>query len=104
MARGNGQKVIKLNHARKRHKLNLKPDRKIMVLAIVVAAILGIWLAFRPNAYEISINGKVVGAIKDMKVIEAAKETVIAQLKTEYKSEVKFEDGLELRKYRAKKV
>lgn len=103
MARSSGQKVIKLNSARRKRSLNLKPDRKIMVIAVVIAAILGIWLAFRPNAYEISINGEVIGAIKDIKVIEAAKETVIAQLRTEYQSDVKFEDDLELRRYRAKK-
>lgn len=103
VARSSGQKVIKLNNARRRRSLNLKPDRKIMVIAIVIATILGIWLAFRPNAYEISINGEVIGAIKDIKVIEAAKETVIAQLRTEYQSDVKFEDDLELRRYRAKK-
>lgn len=103
VARSSGKKVIKLNNARRRRSLNLKPDRKIMVIAIVIATILGIWLAFRPNAYEISINGEVIGAIKDIKVIEAAKETVIAQLRTEYQSDVKFEDDLELRRYRAKK-
>ena len=103
MARSSGQKVIKFNSARRKRSLDLKPDRKIMVIAIVIAALLGIWLAFRPNAYEISINGEVIGAIKDIKVIEAAKETVITQLKTEYQSDVKFEDDLELRRYRAKK-
>ena len=103
VARSSGQKVIKLNNARRRRSLDLKPDRKIMVIAIVIATILGIWLAFRPNAYEISINGEVIGAIKDIKVIEAAKDTVITQLKTEYQSDVKFEDDLELRRYRAKK-
>ena len=103
MARSSGNKVIKLNQARRKYKLNFQLDKKIMVIAIMVAAILGAWLAFRPNAYQISINGEVVGAIKDMKVIEAAKETVIAQLRTQYKSDVKFDDGLELKKYRAKK-
>ena len=103
MARSSGNKVIKLNQAKRKYKLNFQLDKKIMVIAIMVAAIFGAWLAFRPNAYQISINGEVVGAVKDMKVIEAAKETVIAQLRTQYKSDVKFDDGLELRKYRAKK-
>ena len=103
MARGSGNKIIKFNQARRKYKLSFQLDKKIMVITIIVAAILGAWLAFRPNAYQISINGEVVGAIKDMKVIEAAKETVIAQLRTQYKSDVKFDDGLELKKYRAKK-
>ncbi len=103
MARGSGNKIIKFNQARRKYKLSFQLDKKIMVITIIVAAILGAWLAFRPNAYQISINGEVVGAIKDMKVIEVAKETVIAQLRTQYKSDVKFDDGLELKKYRAKK-
>ncbi len=103
MARSSGNKVIKISSARRRRSFNLQPDRRMMVIAVIIASLLGIWLAFRPNAYEISINGEVIGAIKELKVIEAAKETVITQLKSQYKSDVKFEDDLELRRYRAKK-
>lgn len=103
VARSSGNKVIKISSARRRRSFNLQPDRRMMVIAVIIASLLGIWLAFRPNAYEISINGEVIGAIKELKVIEAAKETVITQLKSQYKSDVKFEDDLELRRYRAKK-
>lgn len=103
MAKNRINKVIKISNAKRRRGFKVEPDRRKMIIAGVIAVILGLWLAFRPNAYEISINGEVVGAIKELKVIEAAKETVITQLKSEYKSDVKFEDDLELRRYRASK-
>lgn len=103
MAKNKINKVIKMSNARRRRGFKLEPDNRKMIIAAIIAVILGLWLAFRPNAYEISINGEVVGAIKELKVIEAAKETVITQLKSEYKSDVKFEDDLELRRYRAGK-
>lgn len=103
MAKNKINKVIKISNARRRRGIKLEPDRKKMIIAAVIAVILGLWLAFRPNAYQISINGEVIGAIKELKVIEAAKETVITQLKSEYKSDVKFEDDLELKRYHAKK-
>jgi len=92
--------VIKLS---RRRGLNVNEDRRIMTIAIIIAVIIGLLLAFMPNAYKISINGEFIGAIKDKKVIEGAKETVITQLKGIYNAEVKFEEELQIERYRAKK-
>lgn len=93
-------KVIKLNS---RKGLSASSERKILTIAIIIAGIIGLLLAFMPNAYKISINGEFIGAIKDKKVIEGAKDTVITQLKGIYHADVKFEDYLEVERYRAKK-
>lgn len=93
-------KVIRLSS---RKGLSISNDRKVMTIAIIIASIIGLLLAFMPNAYKISINGEFIGAIKDKKVIEGAKDTVITQLKGIYNADVKFEDQLEVERYRAKK-
>lgn len=92
-------KVIKLNAS----KGLFGVDRRIMTIAIGVAVVIALFLAFMPNAYKISMNGEFIGAIKDKKVIEGAKDTVISQLKNAYGTEVKFEEDLEVHRYRAKK-
>lgn len=90
-------KVIKLG------KRKFTEDRRIMTLAIIVAAMIGLFLVFRPNAYKVSINGEFIGAVKNKRVIEGAKETVITQLRSQYEAEVQFEKDLEVEKYRARK-
>ena len=92
-------KVIKLNQPRG----ILGVDRRIMTLAIVAAVIIALGLIFLPNAYKISMNGEFIGAIKDKKIIEGAKETVITQLQNVYGTEVQFEEELQVERYRAKK-
>lgn len=92
-------KVIKLNPS----KGLFGVDRRVMTIAIGVAVVIGLFLAFMPNAYKISMNGEFIGAIKDKKVIEGAKDTVISQLKNAYGTDVKFEQDLEIKRYRAKK-
>lgn len=99
MAIRRDSKVIKLNSSRG----ILGVDRRHMIIAIIVASVIGLFLAFRPNAYKISMNGEFIGAIKDKRVIEGAKDTVITQLKSLYGTEVKFEEDLEVERYRAKK-
>ena len=71
-------------------------DKRKMTIAMILATIIGLVLVFMPNAYKISINGEFVGAIKDKKVIEGAKNTVITQLQGIYNAEVKFEEELEI--------
>ena len=90
----NNGKVIKLRE---------KKRNKPVIIAIALGVVIGVGLVIAPNAYEIKINGEVIGAIKDKKVIESAKETVITQLEGTYQSEVRFEEDLELRRYKAKK-
>lgn len=92
--------IIKLS---RRRGLNVSSDRRVMTIAIIVAAVIGLLLAFMPNAYKISINGEFIGAIKDKKVIEGAKNTVITQLKGIYNADVKFEEELQVERYRARK-
>lgn len=93
--------VIKLKTAKRG--LRVDEENKVMVIGIVVAIIVGLLLAFMPNAYKISIKGEFIGAIKDKKVINGAKETVITQLKEQYGTEVQFDEDLEIKRYRAKK-
>ena len=99
MAIKRDSKVIKLNHSRGLFGV----DRRVMSIAIVAAIVIALLLAFMPNAYKISMNGEFIGAIKDKQVIEGAKETVISQLKSLYGTDVKFEEDLEIERYRAKK-
>lgn len=99
MAIKRDSKVIKLNNSR----LLFGVDRRVMTIAISIAVVIGLLLTFMPNAYKISMNGEFIGAIKDKKVIEGAKETVISQLKSLYETDVKFEQDLEIERYRAKK-
>lgn len=99
MAIKRDSKVIKLNNS----KLLFGVDKRVMTIAISIAVVIGLLLTFMPNAYKISMNGEFIGAIKDKKVIEGAKETVISQLKSLYGTDVKFEQDLEIERYRAKK-
>lgn len=99
MAIRKDSKVIKLNSSRGIFGV----DKRGMIIAIIVAIVIGLFLAFKPNAYKISMNGEFIGAIKDKKVIEGAKDTVITQLKSLYGTEVEFEEDLEVERYRAKK-
>lgn len=102
MVRKKNKKVIKIAGRRRKIK-GVGVDDRIMVVAVLVAIGIGLLIAFMPNAYKITIKGEVVGAVKDKKIIEAAKETVIAQLKSVYNADVKFEEDLQVKKYRAKK-
>ena len=99
MARRSG-KVIKLSS---RKGLIDTSDKRLMTIAIILASVIGLLLVFMPNAYKITINGEFIGAIKDKKVIEGAKNTVITQLQGIYNAEVKFEEELQIERYRAKK-
>ena len=101
MALRKSRKVIKLS--RRRGIGNLTPDRSKVVIAVIVAAIIGLLLVFMPNAYKVSINGEFIGAVKDKRVIEGAKDTVITQLQGIYNAEVKFEQELQIEHYRARK-
>ncbi|MDF2878688.1 MAG: LysM peptidoglycan-binding protein [Clostridia bacterium] len=96
------QKVIKLKNTGRKSK-TARFDNKVIGIALVIAVAIGGFLGFRPNAYQITIAEKVVGAVKDEKIVEAARDTVKAQLESTYNAEIKFEDEIELKKYHAKK-
>lgn len=97
-----GKKVIKISDHRRRGR-TVRFDNHMIRIAVAIGIGIGVLLAFMPNAYQISIDGVVVGAIKDKKVIEHAKETVESQLKSEYGSNIQFEDELVLKRYKANK-
>lgn len=103
------KKVIKLSDRQKRYSVkdkvkdSFKFDQRMKYIAVIIAALIGVFLGFMPNAYKITINGVEVGAVKDKKTVEMAKETVITQLQNAYGTEVKFEEEPEIEKYRAKK-
>ncbi len=96
------KKVIKISD-RRRKGHTVRVDNHMIRIAVAVGIVIGILLTFMPNAYQITIDGTVVGAIKDKKVIEHAKETVEAQLKSEYGTNIQFEDDLVLKRYKANK-
>lgn len=100
--RRRGKKVIKISDRRRRGR-TVRLDNHMMRIAVAVGIGIGILLTFMPNAYQISIDGTVVGAIKDKKIIEHAKQTVEEQLKSEYGTNIQFEDDLVLKKYKANK-
>lgn len=103
------KKVIKLSDRQKKYSVkdkvkdSFKFDQRMKYIAVIIAALIGVCLGFMPNAYKITINGVEVGAVKDKKTVEMAKETVITQLQNAYGTEVKFEEEPEIEKYRAKK-
>lgn len=99
MAIGKDRKVIRLANSRR----GLFGENRTLLIAIIAAVVIGIILAFMPNAYKITMNGEFIGAIKDKKVIEGAKNTVITQLKNIYGTDVQFEEELQIERYRAKK-
>ena len=98
----NRKKVIKISDHRRKGR-SVRIDNHMIRGAVAIGIGVGILLTFMPNAYQISIDGNVVGAIKDKKVIENAKQSVISQLKSEYGTNVEFEDELVLKRYKANK-
>lgn len=98
----NRKKVIKISDHRRKGR-SVRIDNHMIRVAVAIGIGVGILLTFMPNAYQISIDGNVVGAIKDKKVIENAKQSVISQLKSEYGTNVEFEDELVLKRYKANK-
>ncbi len=92
-------KVIKLSTRR-----GFRPSANACKVIVVIAAIvIALALAFVPNAYKVTIGGQMIGAVKDKEIINAAKETVIAQLEESYNAEVRFEEEPTVELYHAKK-
>lgn len=85
---------ISLSKARKAKKLQLPPGlskHKLMIIlgTAIVAIIIGVFLVTRPNAYEVSVGGKVLGIVKGEEIPEESLNVVIASLKDKYKADVK---------------
>lgn len=99
MARRN--KTIYLNKKRRgRHR-----DQKAVWISIVgIGAILGLIIAFWPNAYQVTIDGVQVGILEKKEYVDNAKQTVIAQLESTYKTGVQLEgeENIVIKKRRAR--
>lgn len=96
-------------HKKRRAKvLNLKPamprEKKIIILlAVVVAVMIGVVLVVRPNAYQVQVGDKVLGVVKGKEVPGQSLEVVMASLKEQYKADVRMVTKPEVKKVRASK-
>ncbi len=87
----------------KRKRIKIKGNKLILGALILIGTLIGLFLALLPNTYMISVEDKEIGTIKDMQVIEQAKEILIHNLKEDYKSNVKLAEDIELKKVRGNK-
>ena len=76
------KKGITLNKLEKR-------QQRIIIVAGLIAVIIGVFLVTRPNAYEVSVEDEVIGIVKGEQVVQQSLDVVTATLKDKYKSEVK---------------
>lgn len=93
-------KTVYLNNTRgRRHR-----DKKKIFLGVVgLSIVIGAGVAFMPNAYEIKIEDEVVGIVGKKEYIEAALDTVEAQLEQRYSTQVQMEEIDTIKKVRAAK-
>lgn len=103
MNRSGRGKTIYLSNSRRRKKSFMQKIKLFMIAAVVVGGIAGIVMAFLPNAYQVTVGGKVVGAVKQKSMIETGKEVVVKQLEEQYKTTVKLEEEPVIKKVHAKK-
>ena len=61
----------------------------IIISAIVIAVVLGVVIATRPNAYQVSVGDTVLGIVKGEEVPEQSLEVVAAGLREKYKTDVR---------------
>ena len=86
----NQNKTIYLNNRRKKSHRN-RQGKALWGPIVGVSVLIGSALAFWPNAYEVKIDGVVVGAIEEKVYLENAENTVVAQLKNKYNTDVQLE-------------
>lgn len=101
MRRSRG-KTIYLNDRRSRGRRG-KNTKAIGASIIGIGVVLGVLFAFWPNAYGVTIDGVQIGALEKKEFIDNATDTVIAQLKNKYHTEVKLEGEMTSKKVRASK-
>lgn len=95
-------KTIYLKDAKKKTK-RAKKARMTITTLVVISAFIGLFLALLPNAYEVSIDGKVVGVVDKKEFVQRAEDTVKTQLETQYKTKVELRSEATLKKVRARK-
>lgn len=86
--------------SRRRSKVNKK---HVTALVIGVGAFVAIWLAFMPNAYQVTVKGQVVGALEKKEYVTTAVETVKTQLENTYNTKVTLEGVDEVKRVHASK-
>lgn len=93
-------KTIYLNNRRpSRHR-----DKKGIVLGVLgISIVVSGAVALMPNAYQITVDNEVIGVVSKKDYIDAALETVEAQLEKQYKTQVQIEEIDEIKKVRAGK-
>lgn len=95
-------KTIYLKDRRNRLRRGKNP-KIVWAIIIGIGVLLGAMFAFWPNAYQANIDGVVIGALEEKEFIDNATETVTAQLKNKYNTEVKLEGEITSKKVRAGK-
>lgn len=85
---------VSLERFRKAKQLNLqnglsKGKRIVILVATIVAIMIGVILVTRPNAYEVKVGEEVLGIVKGEQVPKESLDVVIASLKDKYKAEVR---------------
>lgn len=61
----------------------------IIISAIIIAIVLGVVIATRPNAYEVSVGDTVLGIVKGEETTQQSLEVVAAGLREKYKADVR---------------
>lgn len=94
-------KTIYLSNTKRRRK-KITPKAALAGL-IGISIVVGGVFALLPNAYQVSVNGEVIGFVSKKEYIDTALKTVEKQLETKYETEVEIEGLDELKRVHAKK-
>lgn len=94
-------KTIYLSSA-KRRRTKVTP-KGLGIGIVTVGILLGTAFALLPNAYQVSVEGEVIGVVSKKEYIETALQTVEKQLESKYKTEVEIEGLDEFKRVHAKK-
>lgn len=81
-------KAMYINKGPRRNKVN---GKRVAGVVIGLSVLAGVGFAFMPNAYQVTINGEVVGALEKKEYVNTAIETVKAQLENTYDTKVTLE-------------
>ena len=94
-------KTIYLNNSRRRRS---RTNPKTILMGIIAVGVLGgTAFAFLPNAYQVSIDGEVIGYVDKKEYINTALQTVEKQLENKYNTEIEMGELDELKKVHVSK-
>lgn len=94
-------KTIYLSGTKRRR--TKKSPKAILAGLIGVSILAGTVFALLPNAYQVSVEGEVIGYVDKKEYIDTAMDTAKQQLENKYQTDVKMEGLDEVKKVRAKK-